>query len=92
MICAGHPDTGVDACTGDSGGPLECKIDGHWTLVGIVSWGQPGSIIRTIGSYFNIELKVVLRQRNHSECIQIFSIYEIGSVQKKYGEKTSRNN
>jgi secreted trypsin-like serine protease len=42
MICAGHPATGVDACTGDSGGPLECKIDGHWTLVGIVSWGQPG--------------------------------------------------
>ena len=43
MICAGHPATGVDACTGDSGGPLECKIDGHWTLVGIVSWGQPGN-------------------------------------------------
>ena len=44
MICAGHPATGVDACTGDSGGPLECKIDGKWTLVGIVSWGQPGKI------------------------------------------------
>ena len=39
MICAGHHVTGVDACPGDSGGPLECKFDGKWAIVGIVSWG-----------------------------------------------------
>ena len=39
MLCAGHHVTGVDACPGDSGGPLECKYDGKWTIVGIVSWG-----------------------------------------------------
>ena len=43
MICAGHHVTGVDACPGDSGGPLECKFDGKWAIVGIVSWGTGNS-------------------------------------------------
>ncbi|XP_046741207.1 trypsin-1-like [Diprion similis] len=35
-ICAGYPEGGRDACTGDSGGPL--TIDG--VLAGIVTWGN----------------------------------------------------
>ncbi|XP_071816178.1 uncharacterized protein [Apostichopus japonicus] len=40
MICAGY-EYGFDAtCKGDSGGPLVCQeANGHWTLVGITSWG-----------------------------------------------------
>ena len=44
MLCAGHHVTGVDACPGDSGGPLECKFGDSWTLVGIVSWGTGNSV------------------------------------------------
>ena len=44
MLCAGAP--GIDACHDDSGGPLVVRSGDHYSLAGIVSWGegcaQPG--------------------------------------------------
>ncbi|XP_022187033.1 serine protease 27 [Nilaparvata lugens] len=40
MLCAGPLEGGVDACGGDSGGPLACQVDGHFILTGVVSWGD----------------------------------------------------
>ncbi|XP_042563315.1 ovochymase-2 isoform X2 [Clupea harengus] len=41
VVCAGPERGGRDACQGDSGGPLFCpRADGHWTVVGITSWGK----------------------------------------------------
>ena len=36
-FCAGY---GVDACQEDSGGPLVCRMNGNYNLVGIVSSGK----------------------------------------------------
>uniref|UniRef100_T1IUY0 Peptidase S1 domain-containing protein n=1 Tax=Strigamia maritima TaxID=126957 RepID=T1IUY0_STRMM len=44
FLCAGRPEGGVDACEGDSGGPLAVKRnDDRWVLAGITSSGRgPG--------------------------------------------------
>ncbi|XP_048864402.1 urokinase-type plasminogen activator-like [Brienomyrus brachyistius] len=40
MFCASSHDWTTDACKGDSGGPLICKVGNHMFLFGIVSWGE----------------------------------------------------
>jgi len=43
MICGGYNDGAnfISGCHGDSGGPLQCEMNGKWFLYGVVSWGSP---------------------------------------------------
>jgi len=52
MICAGYDHGGVDACNGDSGGPLMCtRPDNTVYLPGIISWGYECAQADTPGVY-----------------------------------------
>ncbi|XP_006882345.1 PREDICTED: coagulation factor XI-like [Elephantulus edwardii] len=54
MICAGYKEGGRDACKGDSGGPLSCKSEEVWHLVGITSWGEGCAQKERPGVYTNV--------------------------------------
>ncbi|KAF7284717.1 hypothetical protein GWI33_021726 [Rhynchophorus ferrugineus] len=54
MFCAGDLDGGVDACDGDSGGPLACLDNGVFTLYGITSWGQRCGYANKPGVYVKV--------------------------------------
>ncbi|XP_078678989.1 clotting factor C-like [Branchiostoma floridae x Branchiostoma belcheri] len=45
MFCAGYEEGKVDACAGDSGGPIVFQTgegeEKRWVLEGLVSWGSP---------------------------------------------------
>ncbi|XP_011309763.1 uncharacterized protein teq isoform X2 [Fopius arisanus] len=54
MVCAGYLDEGIDACDGDSGGPLACYRNGAFNLYGITSWGQHCGEMNKPGVYVRI--------------------------------------
>jgi len=54
MFCAGHRDGKMDACLGDSGGPLIVSHEGRWTLIGITSAGFGCAVDKQPGIYHKI--------------------------------------
>lgn len=54
MFCAGYKNGRADSCSGDSGGPLLCNIDGRWTVYGITSFGRGCGMDGKFGVYAKV--------------------------------------
>ncbi|CAH1801920.1 unnamed protein product, partial [Owenia fusiformis] len=52
MFCASA--NKMDSCSGDSGGPLMCRVEKTWYQHGIVSWGPEGSCGKGSGVYTKV--------------------------------------
>ena len=54
--CAGFPGGGKDGCYGDSGAPLQCNIQGRWTVAGLMSWGSGCGQANRYGVYTDVQV------------------------------------
>ncbi|XP_029686773.1 vitamin K-dependent protein C [Takifugu rubripes] len=54
MLCAGIVGQKMDACEGDSGGPMVTLYRDTWFLVGLVSWGEGCGNVEKLGIYTKV--------------------------------------
>ena len=80
MLCAGFPQGGADACSGDSGGPMLVRdSQGLWRNVGIVSWGEDCARAEFPGVYSRVSVlsdwvvNTVPRERSGSHRVDLRS-------------------
>jgi trypsin len=66
MFCAGYESGGIDACVGDSGGPLFFEDNNTATQLGIVSWGEICGAARFPGVYTKVN-EYINWIRNYTE-------------------------
>lgn len=54
VLCAGVLGLSIDACEGDSGGPMVTLYRDTWFLVGLVSWGEGCGRVDKLGIYTKV--------------------------------------
>ncbi|XP_015256123.1 vitamin K-dependent protein C isoform X1 [Cyprinodon tularosa] len=54
VLCAGILGERIDACEGDSGGPMVTLYRDTWFLIGLVSWGEGCGMVDKLGIYTKV--------------------------------------
>ncbi|XP_017351037.1 vitamin K-dependent protein C isoform X1 [Ictalurus punctatus] len=54
VLCAGSIGSTVDACKGDSGGPMMTLYRNTWFLIGLISWGEGCGKTDKLGVYTKV--------------------------------------
>lgn len=72
VLCAGILGQSMDACEGDSGGPMVTLYRDTWFLIGLVSWGEGCGRVDKLGIYtkvskYNEWINSVIDQWNNSQ-------------------------
>lgn len=72
VLCAGVLGRRMDACEGDSGGPMVTLYRDTWFLLGLVSWGEGCGRVDKLGIYtkvsnYNEWISRVIDQWNNSQ-------------------------
>ncbi|XP_075466424.1 urokinase-type plasminogen activator isoform X1 [Ascaphus truei] len=74
MFCAGDPTWKVDACKGDSGGPLTCEHNGQMLVYGIISWGEECAKEQRPGVYTRITAYLPWMESHMAESSDVRSV------------------
>jgi len=63
---------GTDACQGDSGGPLTVLVDGVYTLIGVVSYGEGCAVKNHPGIYTRVTnfLPWIVNNTRNGKCLE----------------------
>jgi len=82
---------GTDACQGDSGGPLTVLVDGVYTLIGVVSYGEGCAVKNHPGIYTRVTnfLPWIVNNTRDGKCLENAASTSTSSPSSRSSTSTS---
>ncbi|XP_053641246.2 trypsin-7-like [Cherax quadricarinatus] len=90
MLCAGEVQGGVDACLGDSGGPLTVTQGGRHIIVGITSFGEGCARPNIPGVYTRVSKYLPWIMQNTQDATYCASLPNVKKMKAAKSARTSK--